>query len=122
MAGKFTDNLDSLVTFLKTDPSVEKIMTGTDSITGKPTNPFSNLSNGELNWDSLYHSPKTLTRYLLQVDTSIVADTVINARGRILKIDTTRTIGQRYFIKGPDGFGTIGDVDNEALKNTASWE
>ena len=119
---QFTDNLDSLITFLKTDPLIEKVMTGTDSITGKPTNPFLTLSNGELSWDSLYHSPKTLTRYILQVDTSSSSDTVINARGKILKINTTTTIGQRYFIKGPDGYGTIGDVYNDALKNTASWE
>ena len=98
---QFTDNLDSLIMFLKNDPSVQKAMTGTDTITGKPTN----------------HTP-----YIIQVDTSETADTVIDRRGRIIKIDTIRTIGQRYFIKGPDGYGTIGDVSNEALKNTASWE
>ena len=119
---QFTDNLDSLIMFLKNDPSVQKAMTGTDTITGKPTNPFVNLSNGSLDWDSLYKSPKTHTPYLIQVDTSVSADTVIDRRGRIIKIDTIRTIGQRYFIKGPDGYGTIGDVSNEALKNTASWE
>ena len=119
---RFTDNLDSLIMFLKNDPSVQKAITGTDTITGKPTNPFDTLSNGTLAWDSLYHSPKSLTRYIIQVDTSEVADTIIDRRGKILKIDKQRTIGQRYFIKCPDGYGTIGDVSNDALKNTASWE
>lgn len=119
---QFTDNLDSLIVFLKTDPSVEKAIVGTDSITGRPTNPFDTLSDGTLAWDSLYHSPKSLVRYTIQVDTSEVADTVIDRRGRIIKVDKTTTIGQRYFIKCPDGYGTIGDVLNEALKNTASWE
>ena len=53
---KFTDNIDSLITFLKHDPSVQKAITGTDSITGRPTNPFDTLSDGTLAWDSLYHS------------------------------------------------------------------
>ena len=119
---QFTDNLDSLIDFLKTDPIVTKAMTGTDSITGKPTNPFSNLSDGKLVWDSLYHTPKSLSRYIIQVDTNSVADTITNARGKIINVETHTTIGQRYFIKDPDGYGTIGDVTNDALKNTASWE
>jgi len=119
---QYTDNLDSLIMFLKNDPSVQKVMTGIDTITGKSTNPFVKLTDGNLVWDSLYRSPKTHTPYIVQVDTSVVADTVIDRRGRIIKIDSVRTIGQRYFIKGPDGYGTIGDLTNDALKNTASWE
>jgi len=118
----FTDNLDSLVTFLKEDPSVQKVITKTDSIMGRPADPFNKLSNGSLVWDSLYHSPKSSVRYILQVDTSETTDTVFDRRSRTYKVEKTRTIGQRYFIKCPDGYGTIGDVKNEALKNTGSWE
>lgn len=120
--GKFTDNVDSLIMFLNSDPSVKKAMEGVDSVTGRSTNPFEFLSNGLLEWDSLSHSPKSGIKYILEVDTASIADTIIDRRGKILKIDTKTTIGQRYYIKCPDGFGSIGDVRNEALKNTASWE
>lgn len=118
----FTDDIDSLITFLKTDPSVQQAIVGTDSITGRPTNPFDNLLDGSLVWDSLRHSPKSALAYIIQVDTSEVADTIVDRRGKILKVDLQRTIGQRYFIKCPDDYGTIGDVSNDALKHTASWE
>jgi hypothetical protein len=119
---KFTDNIDSLILFLKNDPSVQKAITGTDSITGRPTNPFDTLTDGTLTWDSLYHSQKSLARYIIQVDSSEISDTIVDRRGKILKVDTQRTIGQRYYIECPDGYGSIGDVSNDALKNTASWE
>lgn len=120
--GKFTDNLDSLLLFVKNDPSVKKAIVGTDSVTGKPTNPFVNLTVGTFEPDSIGHSPKSNAKYTVHVDTSEVADTVIDRRGKILKIDKTTTIGQRYFIGCPDGYGTIGDVRSDAMKNTASWE
>jgi hypothetical protein len=120
--GKFTDNLDSLITFIKTDKSVKQAMEGIDTVTKKSTNPFINLSSGLFEPDSLFFSPKSRTRFLVQVDTSEVADTVIDRRGRIIKIDKMRTIGQRYFISCPDGYGTIGDLRSDAMKNTASWE
>lgn len=120
--GKFTDNIDSLVAFLKTDASIQKAIDGVDSVTGRSTNPFVFLTDGGLAWDSLYRSPKSGVKYLLEVDTASVADTIIDRRGKILKVDTKTTIGQRYYIKCPDGFGSIGDVRNDALKNTASWE
>lgn len=118
----FTDNLDALINFLKNDPSVIKAIEGVDSLSGRPTNPFVKLSTGELIWDSLFASPKSGKRYIVQVDSSIVADTVIDRRGRILKVDSTKTIGLRYYIECPDGYGTIGDVRSDAMKNTASWE
>ncbi|MBX3009209.1 MAG: hypothetical protein KF816_14410 [Melioribacteraceae bacterium] len=120
--GKYTDNLDSLITFAKTDPSIEKIKTGVDTLTGRSTNPFRNLLVGSFVPDSLYFSPKSHKSYLLQVDSSEQADTIIDRRGKILKIETVKTTGKRYYIACPDGYGTIGDVDNDALKNTASWE
>ncbi len=120
--GKFTDNLDSLIIFLKNDQSVKKAMTGIDSITKRPTNPFDNLLDGTFNPDSLVFSPKSRQRYIVQVDTTEDADTVIDRRGKILRVDKVVRIGQRYFIGCPDGYGSIGDVRNDALKNTASWE
>ncbi len=120
---RFTDNLDSLVNFVKTDSFVYQVMNGVDTITGKSTNPFKKLKSvGAFVPESLFFSPKTHKRYILQVDTSTVLDTFINRRGKITKVDTNITIGTRYFLKDPDGYGTIGDLHNEALKNTASWE
>ncbi len=120
--GKFTDNLNDLINFLKTDPSVKNAIESYDTVTGRSTNPFVKLSDGNLVWDTIAHSPKSGKPYIVQVDTSISADTIIDRRGRIIKIDTIKTIGQRYFIQCPDGYGTIGDLRSDALKNTASWE
>lgn len=120
--GRFTDNLNDLINFLKTDPSVKKAMEGVDTLTGRSTNPFVKLSDGRLVWDSITHSPKSGRPYILKVDTSVVADTIIDRLGRIIKIDSVKTIGQRYYIECPDGYGTIGDLRSDALKHTASWE
>jgi hypothetical protein len=58
----------------------------------------------------------------LQIDTSVVVDTVIDRRGKITRIDSSVTFGTRYYLEDPDGYGTIGSLDTDALKNTASWE
>lgn len=120
--GQFTDNLNNLINFVKYDSLVQKTMTGVDTITGKSTNPFLSLSVGEFIPDSLYRAPKSHQLYLLQVDTTVSIDTVIDRRGRIKGIDTTIVIGNRYRIECPDGYGTIGDLYSDALKNAASWE
>ncbi len=120
--GKFTDKLDSLIIFLKSSPSVEKAMNSVDSITGRPANPFVKLTDGNYSWDSLLHTPKSHLPYTLKVDTSTNYDTVISRRGKIVRIDSTIKVGSRYLIEDPDGYGKIGDLYNEALKNTASWE
>ena len=65
--GQFTDNLDSLVYFLKTDATVQEAIAGWDSITNRTTNPFDTLTNGDLTWDSLFASPKNYGRYILAV-------------------------------------------------------
>ncbi|MFA3783759.1 hypothetical protein ABRY23_11920 [Melioribacteraceae bacterium 4301-Me] len=120
--GKYTDKLDSLITFLKSSPLVEEAMNKVDSITGRPANPFVKLSNGEYSWDSLAFTPKSHQPYTLKIDTSTNYDTVIDRRGKIVRIDSTIKIGSRYLIEDPDGYGKIGDLYNDALKNTASWE
>jgi hypothetical protein len=120
--GRFSGSLDSLVNFVKNDKMVDSIMTAVDSITKRSSNPFKKLSNGEFTPDSLYRTPGSHQEYIVKIDTSMSEDTVINRRGRIVRIDTTAVIGSRYYIEDPDGYGTIGSLDNDALKNTASWE
>ncbi len=120
--GRFTDNLDSLILFLQSDPSVMKAITGWDSVTNRSTNPFDTLTNDLLVWDSLFHSPKNFNRFIVTVDTTVDVDTVINRFGRIVSVDTLIQIGKLYKIECPDGYGSIGDVNSEALKHTASWE
>ena len=120
--GSFCGNLDSLVNFIKTNKTVDSIMSAVDSITKRSSNPFSDLTDGKFTPDSLFRTPGSQKRYVVEVATSISADTVINRRGKILRIDSTTVIGSRYYIEDPDGYGTIGSLDNDALKNTASWE
>jgi hypothetical protein len=121
--GYFTDNLDSLIEFIKTDSTVIKAMTGFDTITKKSTNPFKSLvSTGEFVPESLLHSPKSLRPYLLQIDSSTEYDTTVNRWGKLVKIDTVKTFGHRYYLEDKDGYGTIGDLYNNASLNTASWE
>ncbi len=130
----YTDNLDSLIHFIKTDTGVVSTVLGFDSITMRPTNPFSELTTVEpfisdsgdtlfkFNPDSLFFSPKSHSRFIVKVDTTIDIDTVINRRGIIVKVDTIVTIGQRYVIENPDSKDRIGDLFSDALRNTASWE
>jgi len=119
--GRYTDNADTLINFIKTDKSVLEIRTKKDTLTGRVRDPFVKLTGGELFADSLKLSPKTFKPYLIQVDTSVINDTV-RAGNRILRIDKKETIGTRYYIECPDGYGTIGSLTEEAYKNTASWE
>lgn len=129
---KYIDNLDTLINFIRTDSTVLKLMAAVDSvkvyrIDGDTTiirsrNPFSDLISGPFNYDSLYISPRSNKMFIVQVDTLLEIDTVINRRGRIVKIDSITTIGKRYLIKSPDSDDRIGDVNSEALLNTESWE
>jgi hypothetical protein len=130
----YSDNLDSLIHFIRTDTSVANTVLGFDSITMRSTNPFVDLTDIEpfvndsgdtifsFNPDSLFISPKSHRRFIVQVDTTVDIDTVINRRGRIVKIDTIVTTGQRYVIENPDSKDVIGSLFSDALKNTASWE
>lgn len=120
---QFTDNLDELVMFLKTDTMVSNIIAGWDSMRNASSNPFDTLLiSGDLSFDSLFNSPKSFSRYILKVDTLVEVDTVINRRGRIVSIDTLTEIGTLYELICPDGYGKIGDISNEALKNSSTWE
>lgn len=118
----YTDNLDSLIHFIKTDTTVHNLMVGVDTLTNRSTNPFKDFKSGKFNADSIRLAPKSGLEYLLAVDTTTSIDTVINRTGRIVRVDTNTVIGTLYFVECPDGYGTIGDLESPALKNTASWE
>ena len=120
--GRFTDKLDNLVEFIKFDSVVIEKINSIDTLTGKSSNPFVNLTSGKFIPDSLFKSPKSGNFYAVQVDTSTNVDTIIDRRGRLIKVDTVITIGTRYLVGCPDGYGKIGDLFSDALKNTASWE
>jgi hypothetical protein len=120
--GNFTGNLQELIGFVKNDPFVDSVVNAFDSLTRKPANPFKPLSHGQFSADSLLKTPKSFSFYILQVDTLTQLDTVVSRKGAIVRIDSTVVIGSRYFLEDPDGYGTIGSLTNEALKNTASWE
>ncbi|MBU0474736.1 MAG: hypothetical protein KKF62_11295 [Bacteroidetes bacterium] len=129
---KFTDNLDTLINFVKSDTNIHKLMKEFDTVKVysakgdstilKSRNPFVELISGPFNFDSLYFSPKSGRPFIVKVDTLLEVDTVINRRGTIVKIDSITTIGKRYLIKNPDSDDKIGDVDSDALLNTESWD
>jgi len=120
--GNYTDNLNKLISFIKEDKYVDSVVNAFDSLTMRPANPFKPLSHGEFTAESLKLSPKSFQSYILQIDTSVSVDTTINRRGVVVKIDTTRILGTKYYLEDPDGYGTVGDLFNDALKNTSSWE
>lgn len=118
----FCGSLDKLIEFIKTDQYVDSVVNAFDSTTMKPANPFKPLSDGVFTPDSLFKTPKSHKTFIMQIDTSVTQDTVINPRGKILRVDTHKVIGTKYYIEDPDGYGTIGSLDNDALKNATSWE
>jgi hypothetical protein len=120
--GKFTGNLDSLIHFIKTDPMVDSVMNAFDSLSRRPANPFVPLTSGQFTPDSLYKTPKSDKEYVLQVDTSVVADTIFGRHKEIKRIDSSVVVGNRYYLNDPDGYGSVGSLESDALKNTASWD
>ncbi len=119
---QFTPNMDSLVNFVKNSHYVDSIMHATDTLTHKSANPFLALSNGQFTPDSLFRTPGSQKPYILQVDTTVSLDTVVNRYGKITRVDTVSKIGTMYYVEDPDGFGTVGSTTNQALLNTVSWE
>jgi hypothetical protein len=120
--GRFTENLDTLINFIKYDKMVDSIKTAIDPLTRRPANPFVALSHGVFEPDSLYRTPKSQQMYIVQIDSSVQVDTVINPRGKVIRVDTSLVIGGRYYIEDPDGYGTVGSLESDALKNSPSWE
>ncbi len=120
--GNYSGNLDALIEFIISDPYVDSVVNAFDSLIMKPANPFKPLISGQFVADSLRWTPKSHSVYVLQIDTAIVIDTVINRRGKITRVDTSITFGTRYYIEDIDGYGSVGSLETDALKNTASWE
>ena len=118
----YTNSIEKLVQFIKTDKFVDSVMQAFDSTTMKPANPFKLLSDGKFTPDSLFRTPKSQRPFIVQIDTSITQDTLINRSGKVLRVDTKKLIGTKYYIEDPDGYGSVGSLSNDALKNTASWE
>lgn len=120
--GHFTASVDSLVNFVKNDPFVDSVRNAVDSLSKRPSDPFELLVHGEFTPDSLFRTPKSQQPYILQIDTSIVTDTIYTPQGKVKRVETKTVIGSRYFIEDPDGYGTVGSVESDAMKNTVSWE
>jgi len=120
--GQFTDNLPKLIQFIETDPFVDSVKNAFDSLTMKPANPFIPLTSGEFTPESLLYTPKSHLEYILQIDTSVIVDTTVNRRGQVTKVDSTVHLGNRYYLEDPDGYGTVGDLHDDAKKNTSSWQ
>ena len=90
--GRYSANLDSLILFIKRDTAIVAI---TDSI-------FKPLADGTFNAESLKYAPKSHRPFSLEVDdTSVV---------------------KKYLLQDPDGYGTIGSLDDNSKVNKASWE
>ncbi|HQI40979.1 MAG: hypothetical protein B6D44_06370 [Ignavibacteriales bacterium UTCHB2] len=120
--GSFTSSLDGLINFIKNDKYVDSVRNSFDSLRQKPADPFKVLSNGAFIPDSLFLSPKVNQRFVMGIDSTVVSDTVINPQGKVLRVEKKIVKGTKYYIEDPAGYGSIGSIDNEALKNTASWE
>lgn len=120
--GAFTGDLNKLISFIKNDKFVDSVVNAFDSLTMKSANPFIKLSDGTFTPDSLYYSPKTYTPFVMKIDSSETIDSVVTPSGKFLRVEKKTVIGKKYYIEDPNGYGTIGSIDNDALKNTASWE
>lgn len=120
--GSFTDNLDALINFVKSDRFVDSIVNAIDPVTNKSSNPFVKLSNGVFTPDSLFKTPKSQQRFILRIDSTETVDSVVTPAGKLLRVEKRSVKGTKYLIEDPDGYGTVGSLDNDALKNTASWE
>jgi hypothetical protein len=132
--GTFTDNLDSLVLFIKNDPivdsvrkAVDTVRVGADSIFLRSADPFKplldfNFRKVAFSPDSITHAPRSGQLYIVQIDTTTNVDSVVTPSGKLLRVDTSIVIGSTYYIEDPDGYGTVGDTKNLALKNTSSWD
>ncbi|MCB0746354.1 MAG: hypothetical protein KDC90_02725 [Ignavibacteriae bacterium] len=120
--GRYTDDLSALINFVKTDSAVLAAINGVDSLTERSTNPFEKLTVGSFVPESLMYSPKSHTPFILKIDRTTKIDTVINMKGKVIRVDTVKTIGSIYQLESPDGYGQIGDLESPTKKNTASWE
>lgn len=109
--GKYIDSFDSLFAFFKKSSDIQSKV---DSL-------FKPLKQGQFVLDSIRWSPKSHTQYILQIDSSFYVDSVFTRTGRFLRLDTVVTMGEIYYLECPDGYGSIGDLNNPAKVNQTSW-
>lgn len=118
--GRFSGNIDSLVSFVR---SLEAA-TVLDTIKDLDTNTFSfRLSDdGNFYADSMKYSTKVYIPFHIQLDTVRVIDSVFSEKGKFVRVDTTFTLGSRFRVIDPSGYGSIGNLFFDALIYSASWE
>ena len=111
-----------MVAFVAHSPFVDSVRTSTDSLTNRVMDPFYKLTNGIFTPESLLTTPKSGKRFEVSVDTTRSIDTIYTPSGKIKRIENNVNIGTKYLLNDPDGYGSIGDLQNDAKKNSASWE
>lgn len=72
--------------------------------------------------DSLKFSPKVYLPYSFALDSTRVIDSVFTENGEFIRVDTSFTMGNRFKITDPSGYGSVGNLFFDALKYSASWE
>ncbi len=118
--GVFCGNIDSLVAFVKSLDAATIL----DSMKDLDTNTFSfrTSDQGEFIADSMKNSTKVYLPFTIQLDTVRVIDSVFSEKGKFVRVDTTFTLGSRFRVIDPSGYGTIGNLYFDALIYSASWE
>jgi hypothetical protein len=117
---RFCGDLDELLGFIQS----RKIDQSKLQDTGSTNSEFNYrlLSDGKFVTDSLKFSPKVYLPYLITLDTTKVIDSVFAEDGEFIRVDTSFTLGNRFKITDPSGYGSIGNLFFDALKYSVSWE
>jgi hypothetical protein len=58
----------------------------------------------------------------LLVDTTETGYTIKNQSGKTVRLIQKKIIGSKYYLNDPDGYGSVGSLSDDALKNVVSWE
>jgi hypothetical protein len=117
---RFCGKIDELIAFVNSSEAgiIMDSTIGLDSALFS----FKLLSNGELTADSLKFSTKVHTPYPILLDTVRVLDSVFSKKGEYIRVDTSFTLGSRFKIIDPSGYGSVGNLYFDATKFSASWE
>jgi hypothetical protein len=117
---RFSGNIDELLNFIRSlgiDSTLSPVKDSSDSGFS-----FRLLSNGKFVIDSLKFSPKVYLPYSFALDSTRVIDSVFTENGQFIRVDTSFTMGNRFKITDPSGYGSVGNLFFDALKYSASWE
>lgn len=118
--GRFCGNIDSLVKFVNSLEAATILDTIKDL--DKSTFSFKSSDEGVFTADSMKYSPKVYQPFTIQLDTARVIDSVFSQKGKFVRVDTTFTLGKRFRVIDPSGYGSIGNIYYDALIYSASWE